>query len=252
YFSDRGITTYIGGSDSEDEGYAGSGTIEFFSYRYDPDRRGLTLYSNRGTIALETDTRDIILNAERYLIIEKDNIYTDRIRTKANSDNFYVGVSGDNDGELRVTNKQFWQGSHSSTRYMPVRARGVHGKWFVSPDNFLYLGSDEGVRITSRGVNNNDPIIYRDIFAADFKERSSRKAKTNIKKCTHSALEIINKTEIVDFDYIGGKTEQIGAIAEDTPLSDDGEFVSLGKVSWNNTKAIQEIYRILVDEEIIQ
>src|SRR5699024_8714869 len=78
YFSDRGITTYIGGSDSEDEGYAGSVTIEFFSYRYDPDRRGLTLYSNRGTIALETDTRDIILNAERYLIIEKDNIYTDR------------------------------------------------------------------------------------------------------------------------------------------------------------------------------
>src|SRR5699024_8184977 len=99
YFSDRGISTYIGGSDGEDDGYAGSGTIEFFSYRYDPDRRGLTLYSNRGTIALETDTRDIVLNAERYLIIEKDNIYTDRISTKASSDNFYVGVSGDNDGE---------------------------------------------------------------------------------------------------------------------------------------------------------
>ena len=64
YFSDRGITTYIGGSDSEDGGYQGSGTIEFFSHRFDPNVRGLTLYSNRGTIGLQTDTRDIILDAD--------------------------------------------------------------------------------------------------------------------------------------------------------------------------------------------
>jgi len=251
YFSDRGISTYIGGSDGEDDGYAGSGTIEFFSYRYDPDRRGLTLYSNRGTIALETDTRDIVLNAERYLIIEKDNIYTDRISTKASSDNFYVGVSGDNDGELRVTNKQFWQGSHSNTRYMPIRSRGVHGKWFVAPDNFLYLGSDDGVRVTSRGVNNNDPIIYRDIFASDFQQRSSRESKTDIRKCERSGLESILKTDVVEFDYIDGQTDVLGAIAEDTELSKDGEFISISNLAWNNTLAIQEIHQILVDKEII-
>ncbi len=65
YFSETGITTYIGGSDSEGGGYQGSGTIEFFSHRFDNDIRGLTLYSNRGTIGLQTDTRDIILDADR-------------------------------------------------------------------------------------------------------------------------------------------------------------------------------------------
>src|SRR5690625_179099 len=65
YFFDKGISTYLGGSDSEDGGYQGSGTIEFFSHYFDPDVRGLTLYSNRGTIGLKTDTRDVILDADR-------------------------------------------------------------------------------------------------------------------------------------------------------------------------------------------
>lgn len=249
YVSDLGIGTYFGGSNAEDGGYAGSGLIEFFSYRYHPQVRGLTLYSNNGIIALSTDTRNIVLDSGndielhgRYVsVVEDYALQANAIRNRSNDTNFYIGVSGSNNGELRVTSKTFWGGSHSSTTYRAIRALGVHGKWFVSPDNFMYLGSDSGVRITSRGVNNNDPIIYRDIQAADFKQRSSRKSKKNIRKCTHSALDIINNTEIVNFDYIEGQENKIGAIAEKTALSTDGEFISIGDVSWNNTKAIQEL-----------
>src|SRR5690625_6859986 len=88
----------------------------------------------------------------------------------ADQNNFYVVVSGDNDGEMRVTNKLFWQGSHADTRYMNIRANGLHGRFLVAHsggDYFVYLGSDIGVRVTSRGVYNNDPIIYRPIQASE-------------------------------------------------------------------------------------
>lgn len=241
YYSNDGIFTYYQGSNEDDEGYAGSGVIEFFSHRYDEDRRGLTLYSNRGTIGIETATRDIVLNANRYLMIENDNLYTDRIHTKASATNFYVGVDGENDGELRVTNKYFWQGSHADTRYMPIRAIGVHGKWFVSPDNFLYLGSDAGVRVTSRAVNNNDPIIYRDIQAKDFVQRSSKKSKENIQKCTLNALEVVKQLEVKEFNYVGSKKRNLGFIAEDSPTISDGEFISHGDLLSTLTIAIQQI-----------
>src|SRR5699024_9535510 len=101
---------------------------------------------------------------------------------------------------------------------------------------------DDGVRVTSRGVNNNDPIIYRDIFASDFQQRSSRESKTDIRKCERSGLESILKTDVVEFDYIDGQTDVLGAIAEDTELSKDGEFISISNLAWNNTLAIQEIH----------
>lgn len=70
YYSNKGISTYLGGSDAGEDGgtesqYAGSGVIEFFSHRYDPEVRGVTMSSNRGILALKTYTRDIILDGDR-------------------------------------------------------------------------------------------------------------------------------------------------------------------------------------------
>ncbi|WP_245850052.1 phage tail spike protein [Shouchella clausii] len=70
YYSNKGISTYLYGSDADEEGggesqYAGSGVIEFFSHRYDPDVRGVTMSSNRGIVALKTYTRDVILDGDR-------------------------------------------------------------------------------------------------------------------------------------------------------------------------------------------
>ncbi len=61
YFSDFGISTYYGGSDGEDGGNQGSGTIEFFSYRHNSVIRGLTVYSNNGVVALESEQRNIVI-----------------------------------------------------------------------------------------------------------------------------------------------------------------------------------------------
>src|SRR5690606_21380114 len=108
-------------------------------------------------------------------------------------------------------------------------------------DYFAYVGSNLGLRVTSRGVYNNDPVIYRPIQASDFQQRSSRKSKENIKKCTHDALEIINNTNIVQFDYKDGQRNVLGAIAEDTELSKDGEFISISDLAWNNALAIQKL-----------
>ncbi|TFI48143.1 tail fiber domain-containing protein [Diaphorobacter sp. DS2] len=73
YYNSRGISTTLIGSGAEEEAesgngetpYYGSGVIEFFSHRYDPDIRGLTVSSNRGILALKTYTRDIILDSSR-------------------------------------------------------------------------------------------------------------------------------------------------------------------------------------------
>ncbi len=247
YYSDTGIATFIRGYDDEstDAETHGSGVIEFFSHMYDPNVRGLTLFSNRGTIGLRTETRDIVLDAKRYLIVKNDNLYTDRIHTKSNATNFYVGVSGENDGELRVTNKLFWQGSHENTRYMNVRANGLHGRFLVAPsgDYFAYIGSDLGVRVTSRGVYNNDPIIFRPIQAADFQERSSRKFKTDISKYEKHALDIINDLNVVRYKLKEDGSNHIGFIAEESceVTSDCGQFISYSSLLANLTKAVQEL-----------
>src|SRR5699024_8577288 len=97
YFSETGISTYLGGSDSEDGGNYGSGTIEFFSYRFDPNVRGLTLYSNKGSIGLETEERDIYLDAYRYNVI--------RARTGYVSINPHINNRpGNNTFRFNVTN----------------------------------------------------------------------------------------------------------------------------------------------------
>src|SRR5699024_6965385 len=85
YVSDYGISTIINGGGEEDT-YLGSGTIEFFSKRWQFDGlgegvRGITMLSNRGNVALEAWTRDVVLAANRsiHLTANQDiNIGTER------------------------------------------------------------------------------------------------------------------------------------------------------------------------------
>src|SRR5699024_1828842 len=160
----------------------------------------------RGHLALETDTRDIIINSARdirldpgnYIVVEKDHsLVSNSIRNKSSATNFYIGVSGSDDGEVRVTNKLYWQGSHSDTGYRPIRVSTVFAHININSNavQFLYLDSDLGIRVTSRNTNNNDPVIYRDVFASDFKQRSSKESKENIHNCSHSGLDKILETK---------------------------------------------------------
>src|SRR5690625_6859101 len=94
YFSEKGLSTYYQGSDEDDDGISGSGVLEFFSHLYHPDVRGVTLYSNRGIVALTAATRDVVLDAERYVRIENDySFQTNSVRTPPDQDNVKLGVS---------------------------------------------------------------------------------------------------------------------------------------------------------------
>src|SRR5699024_2060035 len=87
-----------------------------------------------------------------------------------------------------------------------------------------------------------DPIIYRDIQAKDFVQRSSKKSKENIKECVIDALDIINSLEVKEFNYVGSDKKSIGFIAEESKaVSSDGEFISHGDLLATLTMAIQQI-----------
>lgn len=251
YYSHDGISTYYQGSNEDDDGLSGSGVIEFFSHRYHPTVRGLTLYSNRGIVAINTATRDIELDSGndirmtgRYVSIVNDySLQANSIQNRSYDTNFYIGVSGDNNGELRVTNKLFWQGSYEATRFMNIRANGLHGRFLVAPsgDYFAYVGSNLGLRVTSRGVYNNDPVIYRPIQASDFQQRSSKLDKSNIRQLSCNAIEEVCKLTIVNFDYKQGEINKIGVVAEDSSLIEKDGFVSIADTTFLNSRAIQEL-----------
>ena len=84
------------------------------------------------------------------------------------------------------------------------------------------------------------------ISAVDFTATSSRKMKENIRPTSVSALDLIGKINIVDFNYVSDdeKTPHIGFIAEDTdPLLSTPH---LNKMDYTNCigtlfKAIQEL-----------
>lgn len=251
YFSDYGISSFLRGYDeeSDDYEYHGSGVIEFFSHQYSERARGITIFSNRGVVAMRTQTRDIVLDSNRGVKISADKglveirggLRSTSIGVLEPNTNFYVGVNGD--GELRITNKNFY--NSGSTLYKNVRARYYRGRAVIdrTRSSFLYLGSDLGVRITSRGINNNNNIIYRPIHASSFKTRSSRSSKENIADFTSLGTEIINDLKVVNFNYIGDQERKVGFIAEDSPriASEDGEFIELGDLTAYLTKAIQEL-----------
>lgn len=179
YYSDRGISTFLEGYNDEDPNAEshGSGVIEFFSHRYDKDVRGLTLFSNRGTIGLRTETRDIVLDAARRIrlladrvVLYSQTLHTNSIGTDTGT-NFYVGVSGTNDGELRITNKLYY--NDGNPRYLDLRAHTANIRQIrnTADNGFFYVGADLGTRITSWGTNENPSIIYRPIQASDFQVR---------------------------------------------------------------------------------
>ncbi len=202
--------------------------------------------------------------------LEAGRLYNNAMVT--NTDNAYIGVNS----ELRVTNKNLSgvyrdirfnkafaneyetnagdilylrtnarvrvQRTGSSSSFSDIEASTFYGTSFVNNRaSYIYLGSDSGVRVTSQGTASNNPIVYRNIYAAGFLERSSRKSKDNIRSVSSKGLDVINKLNIVNFDYIDGDKNNIGVIAEEANEISDGEFVSLSDTIFYNTLAIQEV-----------
>ena len=216
-YSDKGISTFIHGYSDEDDNYEyhGSGVIEFFSHQFDKDVRGLTLFSNRGTIGLKTLTRDIVLDSDRNITLSTNRGYVDFKLLDVNrvgNNHFQMYVHNnpnpsDTDGLLRYGSPntdyasgirfektsagsygQIWitdgTGAKGSGKLLAGAIEVLGGGildsynirsnrlWTQTNDSFIYLGSDLGVRVTSRGTNNGS-ITYRDVTMASLHTHGS-------------------------------------------------------------------------------
>ena len=135
----------------------------------------------------------------------------------------------------------------STVRYSPLTG----GSYLFSYSRY-YTGGDQG-----KGIASNVAPTWQGFgfgWATDaglggtyFYNPSSRELKKNIEPMTASGMDIINRTNIVTYDYDHGMHEeilQVGFIAEDTP--EELATFEYDKMDLSNTaavilKAIQEI-----------
>lgn len=97
--------------------------------------------------------------------------------------------------------------------------------------------------LNPKGGNVN---VLADVQAASFIATSSREKKTNILPYEKSALELINQTQIVSFNYKADpdKKPYVGFISEDTPsplATPDHKEMSINSCIGLLLKAVQEL-----------
>ncbi|PTJ54177.1 phage tail protein [Mammaliicoccus sciuri] len=100
YYTQHGISTYADGTQDES-----SGTLEFFSYDYDPIRKGVTLSSVGGVVALRSGLEKVIIDAyDSAYIRSKEQRVKIQPRTSVSGNNTFEyhvvdnEVIGNNDG----------------------------------------------------------------------------------------------------------------------------------------------------------
>lgn len=283
YFSDWGISTY---ADAYGDDKDASGFIEFHSAEYSPtkSKSGLTLYSMAGNIGLRTDNGSIHLDPKNLVIVSGTSLRSAVIGVPDDvGQNLYLGVSGTNNGEVRVTNKLFYNNGNPS--YYPIRASSFKdssgrtayingsGGGTLSSGSYLsagglrtnatnlYLGVPSGsadgkVRVTNNnGYNSGKGIGYRPIQASKFETASSIVHKTNIEEFKGNALKIIEGLNVVNYDFkedIENKildNRQIGLIAEHSPkvATNDFSAIDIYSLLMYCVKAIQELNQKILD-----
>ena len=135
----------------------------------------------------------------------------------------------------------------STVRYAPLT-----GSSYLFSYSRYYTGGDRGVGIASNVAPTWQGFGFG--WATDaalggthFFNPSTREMKKNIEPMTASGMDIINRTNIVTYDYDNGLHEevlQVGFIAEDTPeeLSTfEYDKMDLSNVAGVILKAVQEI-----------
>lgn len=140
----------------------------------------------------------------------------------------------------------YWNGSGGGTlsAKTALSAGGI-----VSNAQSLYLGVSSEVRVTNKkGYNNGKTIGYLPIKASKFNTVSSRKYKSNIQDLEIDTLDILNKTEIKQYNLntdldAGINKTKYGVILEDTPeVLHEGDAIDIyGMVSilWDVVKKQQ-------------
>ncbi len=267
YISEKGIGTYIGGSDAEDGGYQGSGVIEFFSHMYDSEVRGLTLYSNRGTIGLRADTRDVILDADRNSDIRSRRgsvLIKPHIDTRPGYNHFRLAVkdnssASDTDGYMTFGNTN--NGHASGIRFKKSKS-GEPLIWATDGSGAPATGSFYGRRLYGdlmprgsyayaiaprlRVVTNENKDTYGDVQADRYLTSSGASAFVGARSAMLSspkpneATKLLNELDLVRFT--DDKNNPEFKISSNQSVSvDDGDTTDNDKALYLAIKSLQEI-----------
>lgn len=138
-----------------------------------------------------------------------------------------------------------------------IKTRYVYG----NSTSELHVGLSSSGAELILGTSNaklNKPFVVSDYCeAVYFNATSDKRAKTNIKPITLSALDYINSIPVYSFDYIQNNKPSIGIMAQDVlnqPIADfnlvenkdangDGDFMSIreSKLVYILWKAVQEL-----------
>ncbi|WP_258831443.1 phage tail spike protein [Peribacillus frigoritolerans] len=117
------------------------------------------------------------------------------------SGNMYVG----SDDEIRMTSRGGY--NDGNIIFRNVRANGYFGQFLTAdPDLYAYIGTDLGLRVTSRGLASAGPV-YRDVTAASFSNGSRMESKSDIVLWEEDALSIICESELASY-FLNGDIEQ--------------------------------------------
>ncbi|GIO22423.1 phage tail spike protein [Oceanobacillus sp. J11TS1] len=145
----------------------------------------------------------------------------------------YVGT----DGELRVMSKDL------SSTYRDIRVNAVQlesGGRLTHQGGETFIQGNGGVRATRYNSGTHVPMTAR-----EFNTSSSRDLKTNIQPYTGKGLDVINRLDIVNYEWIADPEAgiQIGVIAEDSPdiARENGKEININALTMYNTRAIQEV-----------
>lgn len=117
--------------------------------------------------------------------------------------NAYIGT----DNELRVVSKGSATEANIAPVYRNVKANGYFGQFLTAdPDLFVYIGTDLGLRVTSRGLTGAGPV-YRNVTAAGFTNGSRIESKTEIELWDGDVQSIIRNSDIATY-FLKGDLEQ--------------------------------------------
>ena len=172
-----------------------------------------------------------------------------------NSSNFQVLADG-NTGSVRIIPTNIWvNGESNTTAGIDVnyhKTNGIYGVKLRSSSHGATLEVGNGKIANFFEVNGRDNFakVSGPMYASSFENNSKEKIKKNITKLTKNATEIINNSDIYEYNLKKDKDTDrklIGFVIGDnyrTPeevLSKDGEAVRLYSITGILWKAVQEL-----------
>jgi len=233
YYMHNGISTFATGNQAES-----SGTIEFFSNAYHPIRKGVTVSSAGGAVALRSNLERVILDSldDTMLVSRGNNIKIQPRRDTVVGNNTFVYHTIAN-SDPSQTDGVLYYGSENNPQYSVgirmSKSSGVNTVWITDGTASKNTGHLSAKTLSAQENFNTSSITY----------------KTNIEDLEESGLYAVNKLSVKryllqsDVDSGNYSNWQVGVLSELSPeiATQNLLAVNLYKLLSYCVKAIQEL-----------